>query len=150
MDIWSLGQRRSRQLPEGLGNGGSVLRESMFFFLKRTENVFFLIIYSTNRIDSLRRIGCIVRIIPAPQAYTVILYVLYVKKLCHLSLTRSADTASQQSPHWANGPFGRNVIDLGRNWTPVQIAAAAVLHLHTVIQSLYRQRTRNLEDVLCV
>ena len=65
-----------------------------FFFFEREQRMFFLIIYPTNRIDSLRRIGCIVKIILVPQAYTLILYVLYVKKLCHLSRHRSADIAS--------------------------------------------------------
>ena len=41
--------------------------------------IHFFIIYPTNRIDSLRRIGCIVRIILAPQAYTLILNILNVK-----------------------------------------------------------------------
>ena len=57
-------------------------RANRDFFFDREQRIYFSIIYFTNRIDSLRRIGCIVRIIPAPQAYTLIINILNVQNLC--------------------------------------------------------------------
>ena len=68
-------------------NGSLATRANReYFFFDREQRIYFSIIYFTNRIDSLRRIGCIVRIIIAPQAYTLIINVFHEKKcvICHI------------------------------------------------------------------